>query len=75
MLSNATGTGRYVLCRRGVDSLTATSMLAEMLGAEAAGVVGGGAAGGRPAAAPTVYNIDGGLAAWHRTVDPTFPFY
>ena len=45
----------FVVCRRGVDSVSATRHLASM-GFEA-------------------FNIDGGLTAWHDSVDDSFPLY
>ena len=53
----------YCLCRRGVASMEATRMLQEYNSVEG---------GGKIAA---VYNIDGGLNEWVRSVDEEFPWY
>jgi len=59
----------YVLCRRGVDSVTATQLLTTQLHSldpkqEKGGVDGAG-----------VYNVEGGLNAWRADVDPYLPEY
>lgn len=53
----------YVLCRRGVDSVTATRCLTAACGP----VCAGGEA--------RVYNVDGGLQAWRAKVDTSLPEY
>jgi rhodanese-related sulfurtransferase len=52
----------YCLCRRGVASIKATSILQKSM---KDGIVD----------IPFVYNIDGGLNEWVNTVDETFPWY
>ena len=51
----------YVICRRGVDSVTATQCLTDFFG------VSGGAGG--------VANVSGGLNNWRVEVDPALPEY
>lgn len=46
----------YVMCRRGIDSLAATSLIAQHTDL-------------------TVINVEGGLTAWARDVDPNCPIY
>jgi len=56
----------YVICRRGVDSVKATQLLlhegAALLRCDKEGAV-------------AVFNVEGGLTAWHTQVDETFPKY
>jgi rhodanese-related sulfurtransferase len=49
----------YVICRRGVDSTAAALLLLKEYGVPAC----------------SVFNITGGLDAWRKEVDPTFPSY
>uniref|UniRef100_A0A672IPG2 Adenylyltransferase and sulfurtransferase MOCS3 n=1 Tax=Salarias fasciatus TaxID=181472 RepID=A0A672IPG2_SALFA len=51
----------YVICKQGNDSQKAVQLLEKMSGSELDHV--------------TVKDISGGLMAWARTVDPTFPQY
>jgi adenylyltransferase/sulfurtransferase len=74
----AAGRPVYVVCRRGVDSVTAVQQLLAATAAAAPGGEGEGEGeGGRRrrglSAAQMILNIDGGLQEWHRSVDPTFP--
>jgi adenylyltransferase/sulfurtransferase len=68
VFAEAAGRPVYVICRRGVDSVTATHNLLEYASAQDDGK--GGAMSNRK-----FYNIDGGLQEWHRQVDPSFPIY
>lgn len=51
----------YVICKLGNDSQKAVQLLEKMSGEEVGGV--------------TVKDISGGLMAWAKTIDPTFPQY
>ena len=68
VFAEAAGRPVYVVCRRGVDSVTATHSLLEYAAAQDDGK--GGAMSNRK-----LYNIEGGLQEWHRQVDPSFPIY
>ena len=76
-----------MICRRGVDSVTAVHNLLKHLddsnaAAAAAAATHDGNSDGATlhvgkAGAPNrqIYNVEGGLQEWHRRVDPTFPIY
>lgn len=49
----------FVLCRRGIDSVTATQLLLSDLNFEDV----------------SIFNVKGGLTAWKSEVEPDFPFY
>lgn len=51
----------YVICKLGNDSQKAVQALEEMSGSEVDGV--------------TVKDVRGGLMAWAKSIDPTFPQY
>jgi rhodanese-related sulfurtransferase len=51
----------FVMCRRGIDSITGTGILMRQLEANYPSV--------------KVKNITGGLSAWHHEVDNNFPLY
>lgn len=55
-----------VLCRRGVDSTVATRLLLERVASESRSGAG---------RSVRIWNVEGGLTAWHQDVDPTFPMY
>jgi rhodanese-related sulfurtransferase len=57
-----------VLCRRGVDSTVATRLLLERVAAESLSGTG-------KSTSIRIWNVEGGLTAWHQDVDPTFPMY
>jgi molybdopterin/thiamine biosynthesis adenylyltransferase/rhodanese-related sulfurtransferase len=67
----------YVLCRRGVDSVTATQLLLSQAwgkdGKEQQGLHTSNEGSSTPTV--SVWNVDGGLTAWSRDVDPTMEMY
>lgn len=70
----------YVLCRRGVDSITVTRLLsAEASRLQSLSSAGATAASALPpSAAPAavrIFNVTGGLQAWTAKVDRSFPLY
>jgi adenylyltransferase/sulfurtransferase len=72
VLQKASGRPICVICRRGVDSVTATHRLMQYVDGQTSGPQDavGGAKGNRQ-----IYNVDGGLNEWRRLVDPAFPIY
>ncbi len=72
VLQKASGRPICVICRRGVDSVTATHRLLQFVDGQANGSrdpVAGAKANRQ------IYNVEGGLNEWHRSVDPAFPIY
>lgn len=51
----------YVICKQGNDSQKAVRVLEKMSGSEVDAI--------------TIKDISGGLMAWAKTIDPTFPLY
>lgn len=72
VLHKASGRPICVICRRGVDSVTATHRLLQYVDGQASGSQAGTAGATRNR---QIYNVEGGLNEWHRTVDPAFPIY
>lgn len=72
VLRKASGRPICVICRRGVDSVTATHRLLQYVDGQGSDSPDGkvGAKHNRK-----IYNVDGGLDEWHKQVDPTFPVY
>jgi molybdopterin/thiamine biosynthesis adenylyltransferase/rhodanese-related sulfurtransferase len=65
----------YVLCRRGVDSLTATQLLLSQGWGEDGKEQQGRQALREGTPSGSLWNVDGGLTAWSRDVDPTMEMY
>jgi molybdopterin/thiamine biosynthesis adenylyltransferase/rhodanese-related sulfurtransferase len=65
----------YVLCRRGVDSVTATQLLLSQGWGEDGKEQQGRQALSEGTPAGSVWNVDGGLTAWSRDVDTTMEMY
>lgn len=72
VLHKASGRPICVICRRGVDSVTATHRLLQYVDGQATDSQDG-AAGAK--SNWQIYNVDGGLNEWHKLVDPGFPIY
>lgn len=58
----------FVVCRRGVNSIKATQLLYDA-------VVGNAAFSEEPNIVCDFKSVDGGLNAYHKKIDPSFPFY
>eukprot|EP01050_Picozoa_sp_SAG11_P005238 SAG11_NODE_361_length_10183_cov_4.077053_6_plen_82_part_00 len=59
VIALAAGRPVFVVCRRGIDSATATAHLSALSGDRLL----------------SVRNVDGGLLRWRSKVDPSFPVY
>lgn len=58
----------YVICRRGINSVKATQLLKDAIASDSTGIADAGIAW-------VFKSVDGGLNAYHKKIDPSFPFY
>ncbi len=63
----------FVMCRRGVDSVTATRLL--LAQAQPTDAATASSANATIAAPLSIRHVSGGLQAWHDQVDASFPLY